>query len=550
MQQNKGYPSKDRPWMQWYNGQTADDEVLNRTVWENVFQGNKDHDDEIALVYQNVKITYKTLFDRTEEVANALVGNGIRKGDRIIICATGTPETVYILLACSKVGICAEMINLSLGRDAIESALMESKAQYIFCLDKIYLKLQNLFEQTEKKIVVIPVTYSLPLVLQVFLKIINKEKFDLHKVIRWKDFLLNSTEKFDDNTNSESELVIVFSSGSTGKSKAIVHTNHSYTTISEEYRICEYPFKRNDVFLNQIPFFIASGLSFMLMAPLMLGITVILEPEYEPKKWVDDISKYKPEVICATKGFWDVAIHEKLFVGKDLSHLNIAVQGGEPNTEKMEKEINELLKTCGCKNQIVVGYGMSELNGTLTTSSFKHHTLGSTGIPLPDVIVSAFDTNTGIESPINERGELMAMSPCTMKEYADNIELTEKFKWRDASGRLWYRTGDVGYVDEFGEVYVLGRALDVVEVSNKKIYLFDIEKEIIDRANVSSCKVVVDDAATIFINIISDDDESVDEVNNIIEKHLPPNTKFKVKAWKEFPINANGKCDREALKVE
>lgn len=536
--------------MQWYDGAVEDNKVLSHTVWENVFQNNIKHSKNTALIFQNKKIAYKTIFEKTKEVANALVGNGIKNGNRIIICSTGTPETVYLLLACSMIGACAEMINLSLGSDAISTSLSESNAQYVFCLDRIFSKMQGLLTKINKKVVVIPATFSLSKIIQLLVKISEKEKCDLGNTISWKEFLQNATRQCEVNANPESELVIVYTSGSTGKPKAIVHTNHSYTAMSEQYRICEYPFKRNDLFLNQIPFFIASGLSFMLMAPLMLGITVVLEPEYEPQKWVEDILKYKPEVICATKSFWDIAVHENMFVDKNLSYINIAVQGGEPNTEKMENDINALLSDCGCRNKIVVGYGMSELNGTLTTSSFKKHNPGSTGIPLPGVVVSAFDTKNGMECRINERGELMAMSPCAMKCYANNQELTEKFKWVDSTGRAWYKTGDIGYVDEFGEVYVLGRAIDVVEVSEQKIYLFDIEKEILMKANVSECKVVANEENMLFINIItaSDKDEVEDEVYKLITAHLPENVKFGIRLWKEFPINANGKCDREALK--
>ena len=544
------YPSIEKPWLKWYGDQSVNKQVVNATVWHNVYESNKDYKNDVSLVFQNIKITYQTLFDKTIKVANALLGNGIKKGDKIIVCSTGTPETVYLLLACSKVGVCVEMINLSLGKENIVSALEESSAQFIFCLDRIYTKLQVSLSTIGKKIVVIPVIYSLPPIIQFIVSMTAKEKIDSHSIIRWKDFLLKQELQYKDNDNPDSELVVVYSSGSTGKPKAIMHTNRSYTAISEQYRICEYPFKRNDAFLNQIPFFIASGLSFMLMAPLMQGIKVILEPEYEPKKWVDDIFKYKPEVICATKSFWDVAVYGKLFEGKDMSFINIAVQGGEPNTAQMENDINDILKKCNCKNQLVVGYGMSEVNGTLTTSSFKYHKAGSTGIPLPGVTVSAFKMETGLECSINERGELMAISPYAMKEYSGNAELTKNFKWVDATGQTWYRTGDIGYIDEQGEVFVLGRAADTLSYSNQTIYLFDIEKEILSLSGISACKVVANDENVIFVNIIpvKKDNNEIDEVKSVISKILPNYIECRIKLWEEFPINANGKCDRETLR--
>ena len=519
-------------------------------MWENIYESNKNFLSDVALVFQNKKISYRTLFSKTCEVANAIVDKGIKKGDRIIICSTGTPETVYLLLACSKVGVCAEMINLSLGTDAIFESLRKSSAQYIFCLDKVFEKIQELLMRADKNVVVIPALYSLPKIYSLLVNKLSPQSVNIQVTYRWDDFLATNEVQYEDNTDPNSELVVVFSSGSTGEPKAILHSNRSYTAMSEQYRISEYPFQRKDVFLNQIPFFIASGLSFMLIAPLMLGITVILEPQYEPTKWVDDIFKYKPKVICATKSFWEAAIQGNMFKGRNLSFLKIAVQGGEPNTVQMEKEINDFLRKSGCEENIVVGYGMSEMNGTLTTSSFKYHKLGSAGIPLPGTVVCAFDTSTNRECRINERGELMVMSPCAMKGYASKEAQNDSIKWVDTKGKQWYRTGDVGYVDDQGELFVLGRAEDKVSISDQTLYLFDIENELMNSFNMSACKVVANENNEVFVNYILRQGErtTINEVGKKVEKILPSKVPRKIKEWTEFPINANGKCDRNALK--
>ena len=292
----------------------------------------------------------------------------------------------------------------------------------------------------------------------------------------------------------------------------------------------------------------------MLMAPLMQGITIILEPEYEPKKWVEDILKYKPNVICATKSFWDAAIKEKLFTNRNLSFVNIAVQGGEPNTKQMEDEINTVLKECNCKQHVVVGYGMSEFNGTLSTSSLKFHKEGSAGIPLPGVVISSFDTVTGKECKNNERGEIMATSPCIMRGYSNDVALTEKFKWSDSEGRVWFRTGDIGYVDDQGEVYVLGRAIDAIKYSEKTVYMFDIEKMVQQLPGIVTCKVVSNSENKIYINIISQNNNEIELVKAVETKVLNDiglaDLDFSIKTWEGFPINANGKCDRAALMAE
>ncbi len=524
-----------------------------RTVWENVYENNKAYSEDAAIVFQGKKISYKTLFERTLKLASALVGSGIKCGDNIVVCSTGTPETVYLLLACSKIGVSVQMINLSLGKQAIVDSINKSSAEYIFCLDKIYGKLAVALMLTGKKIVIIPATYSLAPIIRFLAKISANDKVDYSNTIGWASFLGKSNNDYIDNEDVNRDFVTVYSSGTTGIPKGIVHTNKSYTSIYEEYRTCEYPFKRGDTFLNQIPFFIASGLSFMLFAPLMLGITIVLEPEYSAEKWVKDIYKYKPQVICATKSFWDVSIINNLFRGRDLSFLNIAVLGGEPNTPEIEEQINRVLSSCNCTTSLTVGYGMSELNGTVTTSSFKHHQIGFTGIPLPNVIVASFDVKTGRENGYLECGEIMVQSPCAMKNYANNPTLTDAFRWTDGQGNSWYRTGDIGYIDSFGEVMVLGRAVDSVDINGKTVYFFDFENLVLQIDGISACKIVADANEELIINIIVDDLRDrcnvLSDIEKITKEQLPEYVTVKnIEVWKEFPINANGKCDKDALK--
>ena len=220
-----GYPSIDKPWLKWYEKNSVNSNHVNSTVWKNVYECNKQFIDDTALIFQNKKLTYRHLFFEVDRIANALVGNGLKSGDRIIVCSTGTPETVYILLACSKVGICVEMINLSLDEETIISSISESLAPYIFCLDKIYIRVMKLLKESGKKIVVIPATYSLSGFIQLILKATTKEKCNLKGTIGWEEFLRKQDNNYENNEDPESALVIVYSSGSTGKPKAIIHSN-------------------------------------------------------------------------------------------------------------------------------------------------------------------------------------------------------------------------------------------------------------------------------------------------------------------------------------
>ena len=108
-----GYPSIDKPWLKYYSSEALHAQPASCTVYQNIYQHNKEHLSETALEYFGVKITFSKLFEHVEACAKALLSNGVRAGDCVTLCTAGTPEAVYIVLACSKIGALANFVNPS-----------------------------------------------------------------------------------------------------------------------------------------------------------------------------------------------------------------------------------------------------------------------------------------------------------------------------------------------------------------------------------------------------------------------------------------------------
>ena len=309
-----------------------------------------------------------------------------------------------------------------------------------------------------------------------------------------------------------------------------------------------------------IPSFIAAGLSYTLFAPLAQGITMILDPLYDAKQFVADIVKYKPNIIPGTKSFWYAAMNDIRMQNVDLSNLKIPVTGGEPVFVRDEANINRFLSEHKCRKKLYIGWGLSELNATITTTAEKGSSIGSSGIPLPNVTVSAFDVDTGEECIYGKYGELKVVSPCVMLGYYRNPSATAAFFSTDANGEKWCNTGDIGYVNEQGEVFALGRATDhYLTEDNKRVYLFDIENIIMRDNRVAQCKVVVmafDGRTTAAAHIILE--EGVHDVNTIIleiecllrENLESPAIPKLYKVRNSFPLTPNGKRDIHQMQLE
>lgn len=184
---------------------------------------------------------------------------------------------------------------------------------------------------------------------------------------------------------------------------------------------------------------------------------------------------------------------------------------------------------------------------------------GGAGYPIREVSVAAFDPKTDQELKYNEHGEIRALSPARMKGYYKNPTATEQFFKTDKDGNVWGCTGDIGYVDEDGEVFILGRATDSYELPDgERVYLFDTEEIINQDASVASSKVVdiEEDGVKVLVahitlrNQVGADTESIlQRIHEKCRTALPAYSVPKYyKVRDSFPVHANGKRDVEALR--
>lgn len=163
-----GYPSIDKPWLKYYSSEVLHAQPALCTVYQNIYQHNKEHLSETALEYFGVKITFSKLFEHVEACAKALLSNGVRAGDCVTLCTAGTPEAVYIVLACSKIGALANFVNPMFQPAQIRDRINETNAAFLFVLDKLYASVSSILSETcIRHLVVLPATASLPAPLRI-----------------------------------------------------------------------------------------------------------------------------------------------------------------------------------------------------------------------------------------------------------------------------------------------------------------------------------------------------------------------------------------------
>lgn len=323
----------------------------------------------------------------------------------------------------------------------------------------------------------------------------------------------------------------------------------------------DFPYERGNKFLQMIPVWFSTGIVLSSLMPICLGITSILEPVFSKESFAKDIKKYKPNMVFGTISLWLYATICKELKNVDLSFISYPTTGGEQVLERTEKYINGFLRLHGCDIPLIKGYGMCELGSTVSTDSPSIRKSKATGFPISQVTISAFDTETNKEKKYNERGEIRVISPARMKEYFQNPDATDKYFYKDDEGNIWGCTGDIGYVDEDGFLYVLGRATDYyISKNGNKIYCFDIKNTILENENIAQCEVVglsKDDFQIPVAHIVLEEKRTLSETEIISEIHKLCLSKLPeeyiphgYKIHKSFPVKNNGKRDLELIKKE
>ncbi|MCR5727121.1 MAG: acyl--CoA ligase [Lachnospiraceae bacterium] len=570
-----GFPSIDKPWLKYYTEEDLKIEVPECTIYQNIYVKNKDYPEDIAIQYYGNKINYRDLFVEVEACAKTLRSIGIKKGDCVNLCTAGVPEAIYVVLSCSRVGAIANFINPLFSTEQIIERVNDTGAEWMLILDAMYGYIKDVLPKTcIKKVVIIPATNSIPHLASklLYLKsdartILKNRNIGDQEYLAWKEFReIGSSYKgaVDVPYERDTATVMVYSSGSTGASKGIQLTNDGINAFVVAYQTEGYTdmaYRRGLTFLQMIPIWFSTGIVYSILMPLAKGFTVILEPKFSKECFANDLKKYKPELTLTATSLWLYLVNNELEI--DFSKMEYPITGGEKILPQDEKRINEYLKNRGCKKRFYKGYGMcelgSEVSGTTDVANYSDKT-GGCGYPMLHVSVSAFNIDTDEELPYSQRGEIRVCSPARMKGYYKNPEATAAFFKTDSQVRVWGCTGDIGYVDEDGELFILGRATDSYRRENGEIvFLFDIENEILKDDAVKQCKVVDTEleGKTVLVGHIvlktteADPDDLLKRLDSMLRATLPDYMipeYYKIR--ESMPVHTNGKRDVGALKKD
>jgi len=466
-------------------------------------------------------ITYTDLFDRIVKLAAYLKYLGVGKGDRLAILAENSPNWGISYFATVKLGAVAVPILPDFTGPDVRNILIESNASILFTTVR---QLEKLYELNSHHHLTRIITLDDSLEESTLLHI---EPFSL---VLQQGETLEMAEPAQPEMHQEEMASLIYTSGTTGHSKAVMLSHHNLiANVESANKIIGVPI--NATFLSILPLSHTYEFTIGFLLPLLNGSRIVYLGKPPTPILLEKVCRHeKPTALCAVPMVMEkiykkrvalfidrhpaiklavrVPVVKKLLykqIGKKLldffgGKLQIVAIGGAPLLHEVEKFL------AIAEFPYIIGYGLTEAAPLLAAGPFGDKTvmLNSTGKPVPGVTIRIAnpDHKTG-------RGEIQARGPNIMKGYFNNSELTAATIDKDG----WLATGDLGYFDPNGNLYITGRLKSTIVLSHGE----NIYPEIIEDMINSSCSVaesiVVAQEGRLVAHIYLDPDQLSQEIH-------------------------------------
>lgn len=486
------------PWYKFYKKSDRTIDVPNLSMYEFMRQCSEQHLDAIALNYFNKKMTYRTFLNEINICARALRSQGIREGDVVTVCMANTPEAIISLYAINEIGAIANMIHPLSAEEEIKQSLISTGSVMLITINLSYKKIKEIIDDTNVyKTIIVSANDSMPFLLKIGYKITQGRKVEVPKRsesnLFWNDFMLKGkhyNNKVLVKTTKDQPAVIMHSGGTTGVPKNIVLTNGNINAVAKQGRIVFPEVDTDDSVLTILPLFHCFGLCVCVHCPLTLGASVVLVPQFDAKRFDKLFKQFKPTVVVGVPTLYEALISNKHMNDVDLSYVKYIISGGDSLSAIKNDQVNKFFNEHNSKSSLIQGYGMTETSGPVTAQVLDAIFPGSIGIPFPGNEIKICDPNTREELSFGETGEIFISGPTVMTGYLDNEKETNDILSIDRKGKVWVRTGDLGYMTKDGVIYYVSRLKRMLIVSGYNVYPSHIEEVLMKHPDVLNCGVV------------------------------------------------------------
>ncbi len=509
-------------------------------------------------------ITYQWLHDEVCKFAGVLRGMGIGKGDTVAIYMGRVPEIVVAMLACAKIGAPHTVVYGGFSEQALADRINDAQSTVLVTCDGAWLrgKTVNLKDIADLAV------EKAPSVRHVVVYQRTGQAVTWHdgRDVWWHEAMASASPLTETAVlDAEDPLFILYTSGSTGKPKGILHTHGGYMVYTATTLQWVFDLQPDDVYWCAADPGWITGHSYIVYAPLVLGVTSLMYegaptyPGYD--RWWELVAKYKVSILyCAPTAIRGLMRFGDEWPAKhDMSSLRLLGSVGEPINPEAWRWFYKHVGGERCP--IMDTWWQTETGGFMITplpvTPLKP---GSATRPFPGILVDVVDDD-GASCPPNVDGRLVIKHPwpsMLRTVWGDPDRYVSQY-WSAFPEQGWYLAGDSARKDDDGYIWVIGRIDDVIKVSGYRLGTAEVESGLVSHAAVAEAAVIgipdevrgnVIYAYCILVAGQHGSDELAEALKDHIRREIGPiAVPTKIEFVSVLPKTRSGKIMRRVLKA-
>ena len=477
----------------------------------------------VALVFEDQKLTYKELNSKANSLAHYLRNKGIGRNDIVALRIDKSLEMIIGILAIMKAGGCYLPINLSYPQDRVNFMLKDSKAKFLLCDEKTSSDIDA------------DIT-------KIFIDFKNEKIYS------------NNTKNLKCINTPVDLIYIIYTSGSTGTPKGAMLMHKNVVRLMKNDKFL-FDFNEKDAWtmFHSVSFDFSV---WEMYGALLYGGKLVIVPDSvakDPNLFLDLMNKENVTVLNQTPTYFYNLLNCEVKEPHPNLKIRYIVYGGEALKPTLIKDWRKLHP----KTKLINMYGITETTVHVTFKELKDEDLESSvsniGVPIPTLKILLLDKNLKLVPP-GVPGEICVCGDGVFKGYLNRPDLNKIKLCSNPYNKneIMYRSADSAFINSNDILEYIGRIDTQVKIRGFRVELGEIEEKILNFPGIKSCIVTTQKNHTmhdlLFAYFISDEDINIENLKKILQKDLPsymiPQYFLKLSKW---PYNSNGKIDKKAL---
>ncbi|MFC4802770.1 fatty acid--CoA ligase [Neobacillus sp. GCM10023253] len=488
-------------------------------------------------VRKNVRYTYKEWNEQVNLLANALLKLGVKKGDRVSTFMFNTEELGTAFFACAKIGAIFNPINFRLMSEEVAFILSDAAPKVVIfekALEPVITAIASRFDRISFWFI--------------------DEEAPAYAASYQEKLTSATAEAIQAEVNENDIYAFIYTSGTTGRPKGVMH---SHRNMVDQSLLCvaSQKLEKEDVGLVTAPMFHCAELHCAFLPRVQIGAKNVVLHQFNPKVILSLIENEKITKFFAAPTMWNMLLQEDLSKYNTES-LKLGLYGAAPMAPSLVHALHDRLGI-----SLIQAYGMTEMGPAITFLSEKDQlrkagSAGQAGLNHEIRVVRTREdgpSDPGDVCPAGEAGEIIVRGPSMMLGYYNREEATEKAMYKG-----WYHSGDIGYMDDEGYLFVNDRVDDMIISGGENIYPREVEDVLHAHDGVLDVAVIgqPDDrwgeTVTAFVvkkdpNITEQDLDEYCKNSNSLANYKRPRKYIFCEA---LPRNASGKIQKFVLRKQ